>query len=88
VKNGGTLRTDPGHFIDVLPTFVDLAGGDVRSLQPVGPPLPGVSLIGAIRDGQKTQRDFLYFNHSNNRAFAVGRLEDRGKEPGWIVGAL
>ncbi len=85
VKNGGTLRTDPCHFIDVLPTFVDLAGGDLKSLQPVGPPLPGVSLIGAIRGGQKTQRDCLYFNHSNNRALRKGdwKIVAKGLDGPW-----
>ncbi len=68
VKSGGTLRTDPCHFIDVLPTFVDLAGGNVAALQPVGPSLPGISLSASIRSGRKTTRDFIYFNHSNNRA--------------------
>jgi arylsulfatase len=62
------MRTDPCHFIDILPTFVELAGGNVNAVQPAGPPLPGISLGEAIRSGQRTKRDFIYFNHSNNRA--------------------
>jgi arylsulfatase len=68
VKAGGTLRTDPCHFIDILPTFVDLAGGETNALRPSGPSLPGISLGAAIRTAQKTSRDSIYFNHSNNRA--------------------
>jgi len=68
LKSRENMRTDPCHFIDILPTFVELAGGNVNAVQPAGPPLPGISLAEAIRSGQKTRRDFIYFNHSDNRA--------------------
>jgi arylsulfatase A-like enzyme len=71
IRNGGTLRTGPCHFIDILPTFVDLAGGK-PDLAPAGPPLPGISLGDAIRTARKAPREFLFFNHSNNRALRKG----------------
>lgn len=85
IKNGAALRIDPCHFIDLLPTFVEMAGGDANTLQPAGPPLPGVSLSGAIRNRQQTQRDFIYFNHNNNRALRKGdwKIVAKGREGPW-----
>jgi arylsulfatase A-like enzyme len=69
IKEKNKLRHDPCHFVDVLPTLVDLAGGK--------PELPGSQLAGRsiapafARDGA-VKRDFLYFNHNRNRALRVG----------------
>ena len=70
IKDRGLLRHDPCHFVDVLPTLVDLAGRKPAS--PWGPALAGRSLAPAFaRDGSIT-RDHLYFNHNHNRAIRVG----------------
>jgi arylsulfatase A-like enzyme len=84
ITNGGTLRTDPCHFIDVLPTFVDLSGG-TTNIAPTGPVLPGLSLSEAIRSAKKTPRDFIYFNHSNNRALRKGdwKIVAKGLDGPW-----
>jgi arylsulfatase len=85
IKSGEKLRTSPYHFIDILPTFVDLAGGSVADLQPVGPSLPGISLSGPIRNAQKVEHDFIYFNHSNNRALrkADWKIVAKGLDGPW-----
>jgi arylsulfatase len=83
IRDPNKLRHDPCHFVDLLPTLVDLAGGtaQVRS----GPPLAGRSLAPALLKDGAVQRDFLYFNHNNNRAIRVGRhkLIATGKEGPW-----
>jgi arylsulfatase len=66
IRAAGQLRHDPCHFIDVLPTMVDLAGG--KPAPPSGPPLPGRSLRPAFAKSGSIQREFLYFHHNNNRA--------------------
>ena len=85
IKSGEKLRTSPYHFIDILPTFVDLAGGSVADFQPVGPSLPGISLSGPIRNAQKVEHDFIYFNHSNNRALrkADWKIVAKGLDGPW-----
>ena len=85
IQKGGQLRTDPCHFVDILPTMVDLAGGDQKSLAPDGPPLSGKSLAPAIRNATPIRRDSIYFNHSNNRALrdTDWKLVAKGAEGLW-----
>ena len=84
----GELRRDPCHFIDLLPTMLDLAGAGEVSPQWNGataPPLPGRSLAPALaREGAVT-REFLYFHHMQNRAIRVGdwKLVARGEGGPW-----
>jgi arylsulfatase len=70
VKQAGQLRHDPCHFVDVLPTLVDLAGGIPRSAD--GPALAGRSFAPALLKDGASPREFLYFNHNDNRAIRVG----------------
>ena len=70
IKDAGKLRHDPCHFVDVLPTLVDLAGG--RAAAEGGPPLAGESFAPALRKDGSVAREFLYFNHNDNRAIRVG----------------
>src|ERR1019366_6377293 len=72
IKDGNTLRHDPCHFVDILPTLVDLAGGAPAKNLPSGaPPLAGRSLAAALLKDGAAPHDFLYFNHNNNRAIRV-----------------
>jgi arylsulfatase len=59
--------------VDVLPTLVDLAGGKPES--PSGPKLAGRSLAPAFAKDGGVKRDFLYFNHNNNRAIRVADMK-------------
>jgi arylsulfatase len=70
LKDAGKLRHDPCHFVDVLPTLVDLAGGGTASAG--GPPMAGRSFAPALRRDGAAPREFLYFNHNNNRALRAG----------------
>jgi arylsulfatase len=85
IKHGTALRTSPCHFVDILPTFVDLAGSSASGIQPSGPSKPGVSLAKAITSGQQIKRDFIYFNHSDNRALRKGdwKIVARGLAGSW-----
>jgi arylsulfatase len=71
IRDRGKLRHDPCHFVDVLPTLVDLAGGRAAA-QPGAPPLAGRTLAPAFAKSGAAPRDFIYFNHSNNRALRTG----------------
>ena len=75
IRDQNQLRNDPCHFIDIVPTLVDLAGGSVRDL-------PGCTLVPAFHKDGAAPRDYLYFNHNNNRAIRVGdsKLIATGKD--------
>jgi arylsulfatase A-like enzyme len=74
IEARGELRTTPGHVIDLLPTFLDLAGAeapreiDGRSVEAV----EGVSLAPAF-DGGDVAREAIYWEHEGNRAVRGGR---------------
>lgn len=80
------LRHSPCHFVDILPTLVDLAGGKPGSALPQGAsPLAGRSFAPAFPKDVTVPRDFLYFHHNNNRAIRVGdsKLVAIGKGGPW-----
>jgi arylsulfatase len=70
----GELRHAPCHFIDLLPTLLDLAGGkapgDWNGQTP--PPLPGRSLTPAFAKDAAIPRDCLYWHHMTNKALRIG----------------
>ena len=88
LKARNELRHDPCHFVDVVPTVLDLAGGaDVSATWKgeTAPPLPGMSLAPAFaRDGAVTH-EFIYFHHLENRAIRVGdwKLVAKGADGPW-----
>ncbi len=70
----GELRSDPVHFIDVLPTIVELTGAKLPETvdgKPV-PPRPGKSLVPAIAKDGAIERESLWWLHEGNRAIRVG----------------
>jgi arylsulfatase len=84
----GELRHDPCHFVDILPTVIDLAGGKTISPEWNGqtaPPLPGRSLTRAFTKDRAVSHDFLYFHHIGNRAIRVGdrKLVAKGDKGPW-----
>ena len=72
IKQHGSLRHDPCHFIDVLPTMLAMAGGGEIKRPGDAPPFAGKSLLPAFQNGDAVRREFLYFNHNNNRALHAG----------------
>jgi arylsulfatase len=77
IKDRNRLRHDPCHFVDVLPTLVDLAGGTTA--------VSGRSLAPALQKNGAAPHDFLYFNHNNNRALRKGdwKLISTGQKGPW-----
>jgi arylsulfatase len=70
IKDKNKLRHDPCHFVDVLPTLVDAAGG--KPVATSGPELAGRSIVPAFTRSGAVRPDHLYFNHNRNRALRVG----------------
>lgn len=85
IRDAGKVRPTPGHFIDLVPTMVDLAGGRATSAGEGAPPLPGRSLAPAFPKDGGVEREYLYFNHSNNRAIRMGdwKMVGAGKGSPW-----
>lgn len=88
LKAQGELRHDPCHFIDIVPTVLDLAGGANFSPKWKGetaPPLPGVSLAPAFAKDDVVKHEFIYFHHIENRAIRVGdwKLVAKGADGPW-----
>ena len=82
------LRHNPCHFIDILPTIIDLAGGNDFSPKWNGeaaPPLPGTSLSPAFAKDGAVTHEFIYFHHMENRAIRVGdwKLVAKGNNGPW-----
>lgn len=74
LKARGELRHTPCHFIDLLPTVLELAGAHLKKVWhgAEAPPLPGRSLVPAFAADRPIQRDYLYWHHQTNRAIRVG----------------
>jgi arylsulfatase A-like enzyme len=74
VKEGGALRTTPGHVIDIVPTVLEVAG--VQPSEKVNeqavPALPGKSLMGAIQKNESVERESLWWMHEGNKAIRRG----------------
>ncbi|MDB6004474.1 MAG: atsA 29 [Prosthecobacter sp.] len=68
----GELRNTPGHVIDIAPTLITLAGGDITAMPENAPPFPGRSLVPAFAKDGAVSRDYLFFNHSGNHALREG----------------
>ncbi|NLH16661.1 MAG: sulfatase-like hydrolase/transferase, partial [Phycisphaerae bacterium] len=82
------LRHNPCHFIDILPTVLDLAGVPSKEFQPTdpnAPPLPGKSLAPAFTKDGSVNHEFLFFHHTTNRAIRVGdwKLVAKGEDGPW-----
>ncbi|MCC7234380.1 MAG: sulfatase-like hydrolase/transferase [Bryobacterales bacterium] len=85
IAGRGQLRHAPCHFVDVVPTMIDLGGGKPsQAAAPGAPPLAGQSIAPAFRK-DTLPRELLYFNHNNNRAIRQGdwKLVAAGKSGPW-----
>lgn len=74
VAGRNELRHAVCHFIDVIPTLVDLAASPVepRWNGHHAPPLPGRSLCGVFNRDADVPREYLYFHHIGHRAIRQG----------------
>lgn len=81
IGSKGEMRHTVGHFIDIVPTLLELTGA-ARETNPVqAPPLAGRSLVPALSQDVSVPRDFLYFHHENNHALRVGDWKLVSKRP-------
>jgi arylsulfatase len=74
IRARGELRHDRVHFIDLVPTMLELAGGrrpETWEGKPVPPP-PGQSLAPAFARDGAASHECLWWCHSGNRAVRVG----------------
>ncbi|NND96676.1 MAG: arylsulfatase [Pirellulaceae bacterium] len=70
-------RTDQvGHIIDLLPTFLDMAGADYPDKHPAFGkmilPLDGETLLPVLKGKHRTGHEYLYWHWSTNRAVRNG----------------
>ena len=74
IARRGAFERERGHIIDLMPTFVELAGARYPSERQGSPILPmeGRSLTPAFA-GKPIERDALYWEHEGNRAMRAGR---------------
>ena len=70
----GELRQTAGHVIDLVPTFLDVAGLEAPEEWEgrKRPPLPGHSLRGAFAQDVLIPRQSLWWLHEGNRAVRMG----------------
>jgi arylsulfatase A-like enzyme len=74
IRARGELRHTPGHFIDIVPTVLELAGVQ-KPKQWKGEPIPeapGHSLIPAFAKDVVIPRESIWWLHEGNRAVRVG----------------
>ena len=73
-----TWIADPGHFVDVMATCVDVAGAHY---DPDALPLQGRSLLPATHGGRQPERS-IFWEHEGNRALRRGQWKLVRKYPG------
>ncbi len=76
LKARGELRTVPGHIIDLMPTFVELAGAHYPAARAgtAIKPMEGVSLLPVLAYNTPLQRrEPLFFEHDGSRGVRDGR---------------
>jgi arylsulfatase A-like enzyme len=64
------LRSAPCHAVDLLPTFLELAG--VKFNTPEAPALPGVSLVPIFAKDTTVKREPIWWLHEGNKALRDG----------------
>ena len=70
IAEGRIERGEVGHVMDLMPTFLEAAGGQYpRGL----PPMEGRSLLDALRRGGPVLDRRLFWEHGGNRAVREGR---------------
>ncbi len=75
IRDPGALRRTPSHFVDIVPTLLELAGAesDPAWRDPGAPPLAGRSLAQALQQDVEVPREAIFFSHIGHRALRIGR---------------
>ena len=74
ISAAGELRDQPGHLIDFMPTFVELAGAAYPTEYAGAEiqPMEGVSLAPVFAADRPLDRDAIYVEHEGSRAVMDG----------------
>ncbi|HXE54669.1 MAG TPA: arylsulfatase [Tepidisphaeraceae bacterium] len=74
IHERGTIRNETGHIIDLMPTFLALAGGAYPKTFHGHPITPeqGISLVRALTGEAHEPHPPLFWEHEGNRAVRVG----------------
>jgi len=74
IKARGELRAQVAHIIDVMPTLLDVGGGEYPPTYQGNKikPLAGVSLLPTFRD-DTLDREAIFWEHHGNRAVRAGK---------------
>ncbi len=70
----GRIERQVGHLIDIMPTLVELCGAcypETRKGKRIKP-MPGISLVPALKGGRLNRKDPLYWEHVGNRGVRIG----------------
>ena len=78
IQSKGRITDQIGHIIDLMPTFLHLAGVCPPNQET---PLQGNSLL-QVLNGGKLKRDFLAWEHEGNRAIRQGKWKLVSEYPG------
>ena len=85
IKDGGRLRHQPGHLIDIMATCLDLAGFEYPESyrgEPVGPPR-GRSLVPILAGKERAPPDRLFFTfYGTHNALRSGDWKLVNKDAG------
>ncbi|MDX2269080.1 MAG: arylsulfatase [Bryobacter sp.] len=87
IRAKNELRRNPAHFVDLLPTFLEVAGVEApREHNGVArPAFPGQSLVPVLAKDNSVVKEHIYFRHEGNRALRKGnwKLVRAGNEGNW-----
>jgi arylsulfatase len=74
IAEPGSITEQPAHIIDLMPTFLELAGGTYAAAGKgkALPPLPGKSLLPILAGQTRRPHDELYFQLFDHRAIRSG----------------
>ena len=78
VSDPGRITREPGHIVDLMPTFLEVAGAGHPEQEHR---LSGRSLRGVFAGG-RLDRPFLAWEHEGNRAIRMGRWKLVSEYPG------
>ncbi|MCA9032568.1 MAG: arylsulfatase [Planctomycetaceae bacterium] len=85
IAKPGDITTQPGHLVDFMPTFLELAGGtypETFADHPVGK-ARGLSLVPILKGEQRQQPDAIYFTfYGKNNALRAGEWKLVNKDNG------
>ena len=77
VKDPGRIVSAPMHFIDLMPTVLELAGADYPKEGKNGPlhPLPGESMAQSLRDNTWQRSRPIFWEHEGNCGVRLGKCK-------------